>query len=153
MSNISNQINTEPPTANGSTSLSSDIVLLPNDYASLDDFQFQNIVQIKNHICGDVQHIQFASKLVDLAFDEIVSIRKFLMEVTSTLDKLKESVNDLLILCNRILEKIKLLSMKYNQPKDVFPVIHPSQKFSMKQNYVIWLIKAPVPTLTTTLSY
>ena len=69
----------------------------------------------KNSICDGVKRIlkqiQFTSKLFDSAFDKTVCIKKFLMQITSTLDKLKKLIDDLLTLCNRTLEKVSFLSI------------------------------------------
>ncbi|CAF4186840.1 unnamed protein product, partial [Rotaria sordida] len=106
---ISNETNIESSAVYGYVS-SPDFTLIPDDNKSLDNVQFQHFVEIKNHICGDIKYIlkqtEFASKLVELAFDETVSVKNFLVETTSTFNKLKESINDLLILCNKTLENI-----------------------------------------------
>ncbi|CAF2967015.1 unnamed protein product, partial [Rotaria sp. Silwood2] len=106
---ISNETNIEPPAVDGYVS-SPDVTLIPDDNKSLGNVQFQHFVEIKNHICGDIKYIlkqtEFASKLVELAFDETVSVQNFLVETTSTFNKVKESINDLLILCNKTLENI-----------------------------------------------
>ncbi|CAF2482258.1 unnamed protein product [Rotaria sp. Silwood2] len=106
---ISNETNIEPPAVDGYVS-SPDVTLIPDDNKSLDNVQFPHFVEIKSHIYGDIKYIlkqtKFVSKLVELAFDETVSIKNFLVKTTSTFNKIKESINDLLILCNKILENI-----------------------------------------------
>ncbi|CAF3386561.1 unnamed protein product, partial [Rotaria sp. Silwood2] len=105
----SNETNLEPAAVNGYVS-SPDVALTPDDNKSLDNVQFQHFVEIKNDICGDIKYIlkqtEFASKLVALAFDETVSVKNFLVEITSAFMKIKESINDLLMLCNETLENI-----------------------------------------------
>ena len=106
---ISNETNIEPPAADEYLSLP-DVTLMPNDNKTLDNVQFQHFVEIKVHICGDIKYFlkqtEFASELVELALDETVSVKSFLVETKSTFNKIKASINDLLILCDKTLENI-----------------------------------------------
>jgi hypothetical protein len=81
--------------------------MISNSYIPLDDFQTD--IQLKNKICGEISYIlkqaRLASKVVDMSFDDTISMKNFLTETTSCLGKLKESINDLLFLCDTTLEK------------------------------------------------
>ncbi|CAF1161390.1 unnamed protein product, partial [Rotaria magnacalcarata] len=78
-------------------------------------------VEIKNRICGEIQYAakqaQLAFKIADIAFDETISTRNFLIEATSSIGKLNESLTDLLISCNEELERIPLTSITIKELK------------------------------------
>ncbi|CAM4949812.1 unnamed protein product [Rotaria socialis] len=78
-------------------------------------------VEIKNRICGEIQYAakqaQLAFKIADMAFDETISTRNFLIEATSSIGKLNESLTDLLISCNEELERIPLTSITIEELK------------------------------------
>ncbi|CAM4965661.1 unnamed protein product [Rotaria socialis] len=81
----------------------------------------QSDVEIKNKLCGEIQYVvkqaQLAFKLVDMAFDETISTRNLLIEVTSSIGKLNESLTDLLISCNEELERMPLTSITIEELK------------------------------------
>jgi hypothetical protein len=81
----------------------------------------QNIIEIKNNICAHIQFIlkqtQLASKVIDMSFDESVSTKNFLIETTSSFGKIKESLNDLLVVCNTTLENMPSTSITVDVDK------------------------------------
>ncbi|CAM4937796.1 unnamed protein product [Rotaria socialis] len=76
---------------------------------------------IANKLCGEIQYVvkqaQLAFKLVDMAFDETISTRNLLIEATSSIGKLNESLTDLLISCNEELERMSLTSITIEELK------------------------------------
>jgi hypothetical protein len=72
-------------------------------------------------MCGHIQFIlkqtQLASKVIDMSFDETVSTKIFLIETASSFGKIKESLNDLLVLCNTTLENMPSTSITVDVDK------------------------------------
>jgi hypothetical protein len=70
---------------------------------------------MKSNICGHIRFIlkqtQLVSQVIDMAFDETISTKNFLIETASSFGKIKESVNDLLVLCDTALEKMPSISV------------------------------------------
>ncbi|CAF4027517.1 unnamed protein product [Adineta steineri] len=75
---------------------------------------FQTDIQIKNQICGEIQYLLKQTQLISThthtVSDENISMKNFLIETRSSLVKLKQSISDIMAVCDAAFEKIPSIS-------------------------------------------
>ncbi|CAF3208174.1 unnamed protein product [Rotaria sp. Silwood2] len=101
------------------------VVMIPNDDELVDCFQTN--VQIKNQVCGEIQYLfkqtQLFSTNIHTIFNENISMKNFLIETKSSLIKLKQSIFDLIIICDSALDKIPFISTTFDEIKSTEVVV------------------------------